>query len=194
MTGAVRLVSDTHITADGDWGKRISDADSTRLDHILSASNQETGIMRLWSDCYRLLLPTKRSGMVNPHDPTLRYMKPSSLNITRSGESDGNPPDIDAATAEAIKRFDEAVRYCYQRKIFITQSGLLGIGPRTLQDGDVITVSKLSQWPMVLHRDEELGPDHYTMIGAAFVEGISSGEDVFVAAAEGKGIGIIHLV
>jgi hypothetical protein len=32
------------------------------------------------------------------------------------------------------------------------------------------------------------------MIGHAFVEGIENGQEIFAAAAEGEGIGIIHLV
>jgi len=95
---------------------------------------------------------------------------------------------------EAIERFHEAIRYCYHRKVFETQSGHLGIGPRASQDGDVIAVSKLSQWPMVLRRAEYAGPDHYTMVGPTFIEGVEDGEEIFAEAEQGEVIGTIHLI
>ena len=76
----------------------------------------------------------------------------------------------------------------------MTQSGRLGIGPEALRDGDIIAVSKLSQWPMVLRHAENSEPDHYTVLGAAYIEDIRSGEEILTAADEGDGIGTMHLV
>lgn len=95
---------------------------------------------------------------------------------------------------EVVTAFKEAMRYCTNRKLFVTESGLFGMGPRTLQHGDVIAVSKLSKWPMVLRRAEHFGDGHYAMIGQACVEGVESGEGVFAKAAKDKRICIIHLV
>ncbi|KAM0709958.1 hypothetical protein Q7P35_002320 [Cladosporium inversicolor] len=81
-------------------------------------------------------------------------------------------------------RFMVHARHCTGRRAFITKSGLLGLGPKALQDGDVIVVSKLGPWPMVLRQAEDSGPDHYTVTGQAIVEGIISEEKVFAAAAE----------
>lgn len=117
--------------------------------------------------------------------------------MRRSVSSDvgsGSPLVISDAVKEMVKSFREAIKYCSGRKAFSTQSGRLGIGPQALQNGDVIAVSKLSLWPMVLHRAEDSGPDHYTVIGAAVIEGITSGDKVFAAAAERGRIGTIHLV
>lgn len=77
----------------------------------------------------------------------------------------------------------------------MTGSGCLGIGPRRLQKGDVIAMSKLSQWPMVLRPAYHLGCDQYSMIGAAYVERYKgSGEELFAIGAELVGVGTIHLV
>lgn len=97
--------------------------------------------------------------------------------------------------------FDEATKYCKNRKAFVTNSGLLGIGPRTLQKGDVVAVSKLSQWPMVLRHANppatvtRSGEDaYYTMVGAAYVEEIRNGDLILENAAQDGGMRTIHLV
>lgn len=91
-------------------------------------------------------------------------------------------------------RFHEAARYCKEHKLFVTQSGRLGIGPRTLCDGDVVVISKISQWPMLLRREHSRGDDFYTMVGAAYVEGNKDGEAMFAAAARGDGLRTFYLV
>jgi hypothetical protein len=58
----------------------------------------------------------------------------------------------------------------------------------------VVAVSKLSQWPLVLRPEQSLGNDHYTMVGAAYVGGIKSGEEVLAKAAERRSIRVVHLV
>jgi hypothetical protein len=80
---------------------------------------------------------------------------------------------------EALLRFYEAVKYRRNRALFMARSGYLGNGPRRLQKGDVIAVSRLSQWPMVLRPAYHLGCDRYSMIGAAYVERYrGSGEEL----------------
>jgi hypothetical protein len=46
---------------------------------------------------------------------------------------------------------------------------------------------------MVLRRAEHAGPDHLTVIGSAFVEGVKDREAVSAKAAQGEGIGTIRL-
>lgn len=97
-------------------------------------------------------------------------------------------------TTALLSRYHEAARYCKEHKLFVTQSGRLGLGPRTLEDGDVVAISKISQWPMILRREPSRGDNFYTMVGAAYVEGIKDGEAIFAAAAQEDRIGTFYLV
>ena len=166
-----------------------------RLDHVLSAGCRDVDLMRWWLECLQHVLnPIMRLGANDVQAPTPHPAGPSEQEKTQSDDSDGRSPETPIPGVSAMRKFREALIYCYKRKVFLTQTGLLGIGPKALQDGDIIAVSMLSQRPMVLRRAEGSGPDHYTVLGAAFVEGITSGEEVFAAAAKGEGIGTIHLV
>lgn len=124
-----------------------------------------------------------------------RSTEPSRCDNIQSNEPCGiSQEEQDAILKEALSNFHDAARHCTGRRAFITKSGLLGLGPKALQDGDVIVVSKLGPWPMVLRQAEDSGPDHYTVTGQAIVEGIISEEKVFAAAAECEGIGTVHLL
>lgn len=94
----------------------------------------------------------------------------------------------------ALRRYHEAARYCKQRKVFVSQSGRLGLGPRNLEDGDVVAISKISQWPMILRREQSRGNNFYTMVGAAYIEEMNHSRAEFAMASQGNRVGTIHLV
>jgi hypothetical protein len=96
--------------------------------------------------------------------------------------------------ALALETLFEALYHCRDRMIFVTQSGRLGIGPKTLKDGDVVAISRLSKWPMILRPESSRGGHLHTMVGAAYVEGIKDGEAMFAAAAQGEGLRTLYLV
>jgi hypothetical protein len=96
--------------------------------------------------------------------------------------------------APALETLFEALYHCRDRKTFVTQSGRLGIGPKTLRDGDVVAISRLSKWPMILRPEVSRGGHFYTMVGAAYVEEIKDGEAMFAAAAQGEGLRTLYLV
>jgi hypothetical protein len=148
------------------------------------------------SRAYRRLAYTLNAGYHNEKAVRLATgsAKPSRMNNTARDGSDSSILKVQDTLPKATQSFEMVARYCYARKAFLTQSGLLGIGPKTLQDGDVIAVSKLSQSPMVLRPAEDCGAEHYSMIGPTLVEGITSAKKIFAAAVEGEGIGTIHLV
>jgi hypothetical protein len=98
------------------------------------------------------------------------------------------------AMNEALESCVERIEACFHRKVFKTQSGLLGIGPKALQNGDVVIVSRLSMLPMVIRRAVHSGPDHYTVIDNAFVEGVHNGEEILAAAAKRNAMETIHLL
>jgi hypothetical protein len=182
--GAFMLLSD-----DTDLDQRLD-----RLEHILSIGHPDVDLKRHWLQYLRLTTPPADIGTSDLQNPTTHSAERPGPYDPRCEESASSAPGAQDAMEEVMRGFTEATRFCIGRKAFITQSGLLGIGPKALQDGDVIAVSKLSQRPMVLRRAAGSGPDHYAIIGSAFVETIHNGNEIFAAADEGGGIGTIHLV
>jgi hypothetical protein len=61
-----------------------------------------------------------------------------------------------------------------KRRLFKTQNGYLGTGPRSLKTGDEIWVLHRGGLPFVLRRQQKFG--HYRLIGEAFVYGVMHGE------------------
>jgi hypothetical protein len=108
------------------------------------------------------------------------------------------PPDLTQQHTHdmklALESLVEALFYCRDRKLFVTQSGWLGIGPETLKDSDVVAISRLSRWPMILRPEFSRGDHFYTMVGGAYVEGITDGEAMFVAATQGEELQTLFLV
>lgn len=161
-----------------------------RLAHVLGAGRLDARVTLSLRECLRLEFPDMDFGTDNVQDLTTQSAERSIQN-SMNDDPDGRSPTEQDLVYQSFRR---GVKYCVGRKAFSTRSYRLGIGPKALQDGDVIVVSKLSQRPMVLRHAEDSGPDHYTVIGHAFVEGIHSGEEIFAAAAERQELGVIHLV
>lgn len=88
----------------------------------------------------------------------------------------------------ARKHLRKALRFNVNRKIFLSKCGHIGVGPQDLQDGDILAVSEISQWPFVLRRAASVGLDHYTIVGSAYMEGV---EEVMASSLE---MGTIYLV
>jgi hypothetical protein len=194
----------------------VKSSDIRRLSGVLSAGSPDVDIFELHSKCHELVWSAAsaddfqskwaefnesafdrskelgaEAAIFTILEPTIKVMKSSSQDETEAH------PHVNylLPRVEALLRFYEAVRYSRNRTLFMTRSGCLGIGPRKLQKGDVIAVSKLSQWPMVLRRAYHLGCDHYFMVGAAYVERYKgSGEELFAIGAQLGGVGTIHLV
>lgn len=100
----------------------------------------------------------------------------------------------DVASRQARYRLEDAFKYCLGRKVFITQSGRLGIGPSTLRAGNHVVISKLSKWPMVLRREPSPHRDEYTNVGPAYVEGIKDGDPMWKAAVWRGSVRTVYLV
>lgn len=64
------------------------------------------------------------------------------------------------------------------QRFFVTSSGHIGLGPRSLIEGDVLAVLGGGKLPFVLRLAEERSCGIYTMVGPAYVDGIMDGEAV----------------
>jgi hypothetical protein len=58
---------------------------------------------------------------------------------------------------------------------FLTKSGLIGIGPRAMETGDIVAVLYGGQTPYILRPTTA---DHFLFVGACYVDGIMSGEAI----------------
>jgi hypothetical protein len=162
--------------------EKASQAEKTpqeRLNDILAVGRQEVFVESAWRDYCQ----SRDMVHTSLRDPTSQSPKPKDI---KRQEED----NLVAATS----RLNVAIYHCTNRKVFATKSGRLGLGPTTMEDGDVIAVSKLSQYPMVLRPDTSRGEGFYTMVGAAYVEAIKDGEAIFAAAVWGEGLRTLYLV
>lgn len=64
----------------------------------------------------------------------------------------------------------------FNRRLLLTKSGMLGLGPQNTQPNDLIVVLWGCYWPIIL-RPSAIH-NEYTMLGAAYIEGIMHGEAV----------------
>lgn len=63
--------------------------------------------------------------------------------------------------------------YCFRRKFFTTSTGGMGLGPRSMQIGDLV-ILRGGSLPFILRKIDE----DYQLIGPAYVNGIMDGEAV----------------
>ena len=73
-----------------------------------------------------------------------------------------------------IKRFLVAASDCWDRRLFMTETGFIGLGPEVLRVGDRVCVLAGGPVPYILRE----GHEHYLFIGESYVYGIMEGEAV----------------
>lgn len=99
------------------------------------------------------------------------------------------PGKYDITTAKA-SAYDQAFYWAtVNRRFFITPSGYIGLGPRTMQVSDTVAILYGCRWPVILRSQG----DHYTIRGICYVYGIMDGEKVREFEAEGKRLEVIVL-
>lgn len=67
---------------------------------------------------------------------------------------------------------NDAMKFIWDRSFFITSSGTAGIGPITLEKGDVCCIPLGCCLPVIVRPVD----GHYTLVGETYVDGISRGE------------------
>ena len=86
------------------------------------------------------------------------------------------PPDMAYTSSFAAKEahiFNEMViKACNGRQFFRTQKGYMGLGPKDIKNGDIVSVLLGGQVPFILRKLD----DTYTLIGESYVHGIMNGE------------------
>ena len=76
---------------------------------------------------------------------------------------------------EYHQRFYEV---CKGRTFFVTENGMVAIGPSRTQAGDFLVVFRGARTPFVARRDQAVttGPSRYRLVGEAFVHQYMDGE------------------
>ena len=86
------------------------------------------------------------------------------------------PPDVAYTSSLAAKEahiFNEMViKACNGRRFFKTQEGYMGLGPKDIRNGGIVSVLLSGQVPFILRKLE----DAYMLIGESYVHGIMNGE------------------
>ncbi|KAF5685103.1 Het6 heterokaryon incompatibility [Fusarium denticulatum] len=83
---------------------------------------------------------------------------------------------IDCDFVMGPQRFEELIRTSHDSKMFITETGYVGFGPRCLKHGDVVCVLFGGGTPYVLR--PTAAPDEYLFLGPAYVHGLMDGETI----------------
>lgn len=82
------------------------------------------------------------------------------------------------------------LKTCISRRLFLTSSGFMGIGPPWMREGDRIAVAFGLIMPVVL-RPSQADANTYILIGPCYVQGIMDGE--VVTAFESKPVSVFTL-
>lgn len=97
---------------------------------------------------------------------------PNILQLSNDLEYMAASPEIRRAA-----RYGEAAwRMCHLRKFLITSAGRIGLGPQTMQKGDVAVILYGCEWPVILRRDE--ARNVYQIVGTAWIYSVMKGEAV----------------
>lgn len=100
-------------------------------------------------------------------------------------------PSHDGANHLAVEYSYVMMCYCWQRRLFWTSCGLLGLGPLNMHTGDVIAVLYGCELPLVLRPTSHV--DRYCVVGAAYVRGTMDGEAMRNHKASAREDVIFHL-
>lgn len=141
-------------------GSSSDSVDNARVGHVLIAGRNNAGQPATEEDGAGFSDFAMRvyAGQV---PPTLHGLKAS--------------PSTGANDIAKTAHFHNAMRRaCTNRRLFVTSSGKLGLGPLTMQENDNVCILFGSSWPVVLRR---FGRD-YRVIGVCYLEGSMYGEAV----------------
>lgn len=114
--------------------------------------------------------------------------------LTRNWSSSGNI-SVPASEVEAEDIIGDASRYTsaltpmLHRRLFVTSTGHLGLGPAGMMSGDVVVVLFGGRVPYVLRR---VGDGYWRFVGECYVDGFMHGEALEPQDEEGTGRGRIE--
>ncbi|KAK3657376.1 hypothetical protein LTR56_002518 [Elasticomyces elasticus] len=90
-------------------------------------------------------------------------------------------PGVDLGALRQAAQEACSMEYLSNRKVFTTVSGKIGVGPRIVRPGDVVTVLRGGRVPLIMRPLD----GEYQLLGEAYVTYIMQGEAVHDAAVKG---------
>lgn len=83
-----------------------------------------------------------------------------------------NSSILSAAQAGTAERFVVAASGCWDRRLFVTRKGYLGLGPEALREQDLVCILAGGPVPYVLRKVDQ----HYQFVGESYVYGMMKDE------------------
>jgi hypothetical protein len=106
----------------------------------------------------------------------LRAALALALHVVENG-SEAKPP-LSPPQADPERFSSHASGVIWAQKLFVTDTGYLGMGPKSGQEGDELWIVAGCPFPMVLRRHVRDGEGWYFVLGRAYVHGVMHGEAV----------------
>ena len=134
--------------------------------YVLSWQDHEPNHAYSWSSqsWYGALKPQQLEGRINNVTANLKSTSLKKL----------------AVGGDATRFAETAMQYCECWRLFLTMNGYLGLGPDTLQEGDVLCLLGGGDMPYILRplKQEDSSKTRYLFVGESYVEGLMNGEGV----------------
>jgi hypothetical protein len=87
----------------------------------------------------------------------------------------GRNPILARSDSQRVQPWLDAFNaHFFDRRLFVTEGGYLGIGPWTLREGDAVSIIPGSYVPYLLRSGDKSGT--FSIIGEAYIHGIMHGE------------------
>lgn len=98
----------------------------------------------------------------------------------------------DERESSAAQYYRAMINACYHRSFFATRDGRIGLGPKTIEQGDVVAVLFGATFPVILRPVNNHNGEH-ELVGVAYVHGMMAGEAVREHRAAGTPDDVIRL-
>lgn len=197
----------------------IDDEDSKQLAELLESVDSPVHLDKIHSDPDTIGFALIAEATAASERPTADYARtnvlawadfvvkhktrPCDIDKTLGGTQE-NPytrPAVGEERAEftreewcALVQYDEAVHGATRdRRIFRTEAGRIGLGPRDMSAGDVVAVLYGCRWPVVLRPRGDVDVDGYELIEVCYVHGLMDGEAVQRHVANGDDDVVFHI-
>ncbi|KAK4664764.1 uncharacterized protein QC763_506470 [Podospora pseudopauciseta] len=114
-----------------------------------------------------------------PQPPKFAYSLWTTIQALSTPTLQLEPAELHARNNRG-KPTSDTLKFCYERKLFLTHSGALGLGPPDLLQGDTVAVLLGAPVPHILRRipssEQNNSTNVYALVGECFVDGIMAGE------------------
>lgn len=127
------------------------------------ATTSEGPLKQQLADCAAFILEFKRIRPAGASSPDfLASLEPEERTNIERMAADGSP----------VRFIQDITWNAMCRKVFRTTKGHIGLGPRTMQEGDVCAVLRGSVYPIIFRRRD----DNILLVGPAWLYGFMAGE------------------